>query len=138
MRGAIVLLFVLAAGCGPTGLTDLSKYAGFQAPADFTKGVGETKFFQSTDGKTVFWEVPFFNNTDRPMYCTVSPSVTVKDHQGKIVWSGQDSKNWTIQPGGQGRVGGKIVIPEEVLRPTLHWEEGNVPSASGAGQAERR
>jgi hypothetical protein len=133
-------------GCKPgIDAINITKAAGYQAPADFTRGVGETRFFQSTDGKTVYWEIPFYNDTKTMMFCSTSPIVNVREADtivdgkvtaGKIVWTGKDFKEWSIKPGEQGRVGGKIQIPDTALRPTLHWEQGGVTSNEFKGKVE--
>jgi hypothetical protein len=128
---AIFALSMLASGCDRlSGFPDLSRQAGYRAPADFTKGVGEVRFWQSEDGRTVFWEVPYNNPTNSVMLATVSPAVTVKDEAGRIVWSGSDTKSWAIPPLGQGFEGGKIVIPASAIKPTLKWENGGATSAA--------
>jgi len=138
------LLVAPMLGCKPgIDAINITKAAGFQAPADFTRGVGETRFFQSTDGKTVFWETPFYNDTKNIMFCSVSPIVNVREADtivdgkvvaGKIIWTGRDSKGWSIKPGEQGRIGGKIEIPDSALRPTLHWEQGGAMSGEFKGK----
>jgi len=138
MKWLIPFVCFVSLGCNPCpDFPNLSKEAGYKAPADFTRGVGETKFFQSSDGKTVFWEIPYYNDTKSMMFCTAAPAITVKDDKGKIVWRGQDNKSWSIQPGEQGHVGGKIVIPDEALKPVLRWEQGGTPSAEFKGEVSK-
>lgn len=120
---------VVLAGCNPTGFPLLSKQAGYSAPADFTRGVGEVSFLQSADGETVFWDCPYYNASRNVSLYTVQPCITVKDDKGRVIWVGNDERSWRAKPGEQGHVGGKIVIPEAVLKPTLKWENGGAASA---------
>jgi hypothetical protein len=122
-------LILVLAGCDGAQ-RDLSRAAGYRAPADFTTGIGEVRFFASTDGRTVFWECPFYNHTQGVMLCTVSPALTVKDEKGAVVWCGTDQKDWRAAPGEQGYVGGKFELPADALRPTYHWEHAGAASAS--------
>lgn len=139
----LTLLAVLAgmalAGYGILGCTpimpDFAQQAGYRAPADFSRGIGKVSYTQSVDGKTVYWECPYNNDTDGVMLCTVLPCVNVREpdtatHKGKILWTGNDRLDWKVLPGQKGYVGGKIVIPDEYLKPVLHWENGGAVSAT--------
>jgi hypothetical protein len=135
MRWMLVLaLAVACCGCSTV------KCGQWAAPADFTTGIGEIRWLPSSDGRTIYWEVPYRNTETLGQWYSIFPSITVKEYDkerginGNIVWIGHDEKNWYAAPGASGVKTGKIEIPAEAIAPTLKRETGSVPSARWSGE----